>query len=115
MEDKASNFKKIVPFVNAMKAKVDIVFINTPANFKDTLSMEKAMNRFASTYPQFNFKKHIFNAMNIEEGILQFSSVVKAQLVAKITKNRLGKAGYDIGITEALLFNSRLPVLSTTE
>ncbi len=114
IEDKVSGFNTIVPFIKATKAQIDMVFINTPANFRDTLIMEKAMDRFVAAYPGFKFKKHIFNAMNIEDGILQFSSVCQAQLIAKITKNRQGKAGYDIGITEVLLYNAKLPVLSTT-
>lgn len=114
IDDKTSGFSTIVPLVEVLKANVDLVFINTPAHFHDTLTVEKAMDRFVATYPRIKFKKHIFNAMNIEEGILQFSSVGKTQLIAKVTKNRQGKAGYDIGITEALLFNSKLPVLSTT-
>lgn len=114
IEDKASGFGSLVPFAKATKAQIDIVFINTPANFRDTMTMEKAMDRFVSAYPQLKFKKHIFNALNVEEGILQFATLCQAQVIAKITKNRQGKAGYDIGITESLLFNARLPVLSAT-
>ncbi len=105
-------FGKITDFIKATGAVVELVFINTPVNFKESLSMEKAMNKLIHAYPELKMKGFIHNAREVEQGIMEFAESRHAQVIAKITHDRKRKAGYHFGVTEALLYRSKMPVLS---
>ncbi|MEQ9591803.1 MAG: universal stress protein [Cyclobacteriaceae bacterium] len=105
-------FSKIKSFVKVTGASVDLLFVNTPQNFTESLPMEKAMKKFIEAFPDVKMKAHIFNAKEVEKGIIQFAESRKAHLIAKVTHDRTKKAGYHFGITETLLYNSDIPVLS---
>ncbi len=105
-------FGKIVSFLKATGASLTLLYINTPSNFKDTPSVDKAMKKLMEAYPGVKMKGVIYNAHEVEKGMLEYIEANKVQLIAKVTHNRAKRAGYDFGITEALLYRSKAPVLS---
>jgi nucleotide-binding universal stress UspA family protein len=113
-EDLRKPIAQLVPFITAMGAKLELLFVNTPGGFRDSLTVEKAMRRWVDAFPELNLKIHTFNDFEIEKGILRFSEVNDVSAIAKVTHNRNGKAGYMLGITEALLYQSKIPVVSIT-
>lgn len=105
-------FNKIVSFLKATGSSLTLLYINTPANFKDTPTVNRAMSKLVATYPDVKMKCVVYNALDIEKGLLAFAEQNKVQVLAKVTHNRARRAGYDFGITETLLYKSKVPVLS---
>jgi len=72
----------------------------------------KAMKKIIESYPEVKMKGEVYNAFDVGNGILAFAEAHKADVIIKVTRNRSKRAGYDFGITEALLYKSTVPVLS---
>ncbi|HRK54751.1 MAG TPA: universal stress protein [Cyclobacteriaceae bacterium] len=105
-------FNKILQFLKATGASLTLLYINTPSNFKDTPTVTKAMTKMMEAYPDMKMKGEVYNALDIEKGLLDYAEQNKIQVIAKVTQNRSRRAGYDFGITETLLFKSNVPLLS---
>ncbi|MFZ1806141.1 MAG: universal stress protein [Cyclobacteriaceae bacterium] len=105
-------FSKIVSFLKATGSSLTLLYINTPSNFKDTPTVTKAMSKLIEAFPDVKMKGEVYNAMDIEKGLLAFAEQNKVQVLAKVTHKRARRAGYDFGITETLLYKSNVPVLS---
>lgn len=105
-------FGTIVSFLKATGASMTLLYVNTPSNFKGTLEVENAMKKLVDAYPNLKMKGEIYNSLSVEKGMLEFADKHKAQVISKVTHNRAKRAGYDFGITESLLYKSKIPVLS---
>ena len=83
---------KVKVLQNFFKAQLNIVWINTPENFtSDTTTLDR-LKAFAKQYKLANYTTHVFNYMNEEEGILQFSRLVDADMIAMATHGYRGLA-----------------------
>jgi len=89
VESLASQVKALQDF---FKAKLHIVYINTPANFMRDLDTRQMLNRFAERYMFKDFDIHIYNDMDHESGLINFTSEMKADMVAMGTHGRKGLA-----------------------
>lgn len=105
-------FSKVISFLRVTGAKLTLLYINTPSNFKDTPSVAKAMEKLMNAYPDVKMKAEVYNAFDVEKGMMAYAEEHNVQIIAKVTHNRARRAGYDFGITEGLLYKSKLPVLS---
>lgn len=105
-------FGTIISFLKATGASMTLLYVNTPSNFKGTATVEKEMKKLMDAYPAVKMKGEIYNAVDAEKGMLEFAEKHKIQVIAKVTHNRSRRAGYDFGITESLLYKSKLPILS---
>lgn len=107
-------FEKIKNLAISLRATVYLMVVNSPADFKDTRTLHKLMNNFVARYPELKFHKIIYDHEEVEEGILHFIEDYPMDWVAVLTKNRKHKPRYVIGTTEALAFQSTIPVLSVS-
>jgi len=105
-------FEKIKKLAIDLKSVVYLMFVNHPASFLDTRTINSLMDSFIVRYPELKFHKVIYNHEDIAEGILQFMEDNPMDWLALITRNRKWKPRYLIGHTETLAFQSHLPVLS---
>ncbi len=81
---------KVKVLQNFFKAHLHIVYINTPVNFSsDTLTLER-LNVFAKKYSFKDFTINIFNHWYEEEGIIQFTNSIGADLIVMGTHGRKG-------------------------
>jgi len=88
-EDLLMAVKGLQEFFNA---KLHLLWINTPLNFtSDTVTLER-LEAFAKRFLLKNYSIHVFNHLNEEEGILQFSKLIKADMIAMATHGRKGLA-----------------------
>jgi nucleotide-binding universal stress UspA family protein len=103
-------FQKIQDFAEAMGSEIHLLFVNTPGKFKDTLQINSLMAAFASAQKIESAKLHIFNALNIEKGIQDFSQSLDVDLVSVITRrsNKL----FGSYFSESLANHLSIPVLS---
>ena len=106
-------FKKVLEFATAFKSHLHLVMINTPNSFKSTIVAEKMMSDFMKNfkYPDYSF--HIYNDVNVEKGISNFSKTVDADLVGMCTHGRTGLAHFFNGsISEDIVNHTVKPIIT---
>jgi nucleotide-binding universal stress UspA family protein len=83
---------KVKALQNFFKAKLHIVWINSPTNFtRDTIT-RKRLNDFAKRFMIKDFTIHIYNDPFEETGIINFTHEMKGDLIAMGTRGRKGLA-----------------------
>jgi nucleotide-binding universal stress UspA family protein len=89
----ASN-KDIVNSIKALqkflKARLHILYVNVPSNFVSDHSTEKRLIEFARQNEFRNCSIHIYNDIDEESGIINFSSKFKNKMIAMATHGRRG-------------------------
>jgi nucleotide-binding universal stress UspA family protein len=106
-------FEKMLKFAKAYNSHLHLVMINTPNSFKPTKTADRIMKEFISEFDYPNHSLHIYNDMNVEKGILNFSSSKKADLIGMCTHGRTGFAHFFNGsISEDLVNHAVKPVIT---
>lgn len=83
---------KVKALQNFFKAHLHLVWINTPLNFtSDSLTNER-LEGFAKRFMLKDYTISVFNHTDEESGILEFSELVKGDLIAMGTRGRKGLA-----------------------
>jgi nucleotide-binding universal stress UspA family protein len=83
---------KVKELQNFFKAKVHIVYVNTPAVFRSDVTSKAALTDFVNRFMLKNVTLNIWNDTSEEAGIINFSKEAKADLVAMRTHGRRGVA-----------------------
>lgn len=106
-------FNKVVDFANKFGAELELVMINTPSSFKPTRLAQEIMDKFTSNFTINKFTTNIYNDVNIESGILNFSNHINADLIGVCTHGRKGIAHFFNGsISEDLVNHALRPVVT---
>ena len=106
-------FKKMIEFAEIFNANLFLVMICTPNSFKTTLTGEKLMHEFIADFDIQNYSLHIFNDANVENGILNFSNSINADLIGLCTHGRTGLSHFFNGsISEDLVNHTVKPVIT---
>ena len=106
-------FRKMLEFAKLFNSKLSLVTICTPSSFKTTFATEKNMDNFISNFDIDNYSTHIYNDTNIENGIINFSNSVDADLIGICTHGRTGLAHfYNGSISEDLVNHAIKPVIT---
>lgn len=106
-------FNKVVDFANKFGAELELVMINTPSSFKPTRVAQEIMDNFVSNFTINKFTTNIYNDVNIETGILNFSNHIDADLIGVCTHGRKGIAHFFNGsISEDLVNHALRPVVT---
>jgi len=121
----ASDFSEeaIKPYLNASRmfevldAKMHLVYVNLPDNrFKSSVEIEKRVAGFLKAAEgNIDRMKEVayVNDYSIEKGVLNYSNVIGADLVAVATHGRKGLAHFFEGsISEDIANHSTLPVMT---
>jgi nucleotide-binding universal stress UspA family protein len=83
---------KVKALQNFFKAKLHIVWINTPTNFtRDTITI-KRLNEFAKRFLFNDYTINVFNDPYEEAGVINFAHERKADMIAMGTHGRKGLA-----------------------
>ncbi len=72
------------------RAKLHILYVNTPANFTRDVAMEKKLGEFVHMNQFKNCTVNIYNDIDVESGIINFSSKFKNKMIAISTHGRKG-------------------------
>lgn len=87
--------------------------ICTPNSFKTTKMSEEIMKKFIASFEIENYSTHIYNDVNIENGIVNFTNSIDADLIGLCTHGRTGFAHFFNGsISENLVNNTVKPVIT---
>jgi nucleotide-binding universal stress UspA family protein len=81
---------KIKTLQNFFKATLHVLYVNTPSTFKRDIEVKKQMKAFAKRFMLKDYTLTIFNDYSEEEGLRNFVSEVKADMVAMSTHGRRG-------------------------
>ena len=93
------------------KAKLHILFVNTPGNFRRDLFVERRLQEFAKEFSLRNFTLNIFNDIDEEEGIVNFSLRYKNGMIAMSTHGRKGLSHIFMGsVAEDVVNHIKCPV-----
>lgn len=72
------------------KAKLHILYVNNPANFQRDIFVEKRLAEFAKQYKFKNYSVHIYNDIDVENGVINFSARFKNKMIVMSTHGRKG-------------------------
>jgi nucleotide-binding universal stress UspA family protein len=114
-EDKPHSFKHIKDFTEAVSAKVNLLYINTPVNFETSVKSKEKLEKYQEAYPELIEDYEIFNHYTEDEGIVEYMKDEKADMLAIATHGRSGWTRLFTGsITESIVANGDFPVLSVS-
>lgn len=105
-------FSKLIPFVKLFSASLHLVYVNTPEHFLNSSEADRAMKAFSKGNEELTLHLHVVNDKNTVEGIHSFCTAKGIVLVALASHDKKGKASYQVGTTETLIFTSDRAVLS---
>jgi nucleotide-binding universal stress UspA family protein len=109
--DQEDLINKIKEVQQIFKAKLHILFINTPNNFRRDKEITKDLEQFSQ---HFNFNDYTINIRNDiyeEYGIINFAQEINSDLIVMSTHGRRGIAHLVIGsIAEEVMSNVNCPV-----
>ncbi len=92
--DLAGDHRKLADAIKSLqsffKAKLHILYVNSPANFERDVFVEKRLAEFVRQYKFKNCVAHIYNDIDVENGVINFSSRFKNKLVVMSTHGRKG-------------------------
>lgn len=93
------------------KARLHVVFVNTPLNFTSDEVTYAKLTGFAKRFMLKNYTLNIYNHINGEEGISQFADKMKGDMIAMGTHGRKGLAHLINGsLTENVANHSSRPI-----
>ena len=106
-------FSALLPLIELYDPKVHLLKVNTPKSFERSDETNKAIDAFLQRHDLRKYSASIYNDLSIEEGILNFSRSIDADLVAMATHGRKGFFHVVNGsLTEDIVNHTTFPVLS---
>lgn len=91
-ENQEDLVRKVKALQAFFKANLHLVWINTPINFTADHITRRRLVEFAKAYNLKDFSINVFNHPDEETGILQFTKLIKGDLIALGTHGRKGIA-----------------------
>ena len=82
------SFQKILSFASLFNARLHLLKINTINNFETTKNSSDAIRNFINNFDLGDYTLNIYNDISIEAGIINFSSIIDADVIAINTSGR---------------------------
>ncbi len=106
-------FGRFLEFASLFGANVHLLFVNTIHNFESTKKTSKRLREFVKEFDMPEYTLNIFNDTTIEQGILNFSKDLDADLIALNTHQRSGLSSmFNESISEDLVNHALKPVIT---
>jgi nucleotide-binding universal stress UspA family protein len=113
--DQTEFISKVKSLQNFCKARLHILLINTPFNFRDDKIATEALDEFVKHYKLKDFVLKIRNEMFEHEGIVSYATEVKADMIAMGTHGRKNISHVLYGsIAEDVVNSALCPVWTST-
>ncbi|WP_296315810.1 universal stress protein [Winogradskyella sp. UBA3174] len=111
--DNKKTYEQAVAFAEAFDAKIYLLMVNTANNFMTTYEANSRITDFISNQTFKNYSIHIHNDTSVENGVLNFSKDIDADLIGISTHGRQGIAHFFNGsLSEDLVNHSKRPVIT---
>ena len=107
------SFEEAQKFAKTVGAKINLLYVNTPAGFKTSSEAQKMMQDFVKGSTVENYSLNVYNDNSVEKGILNFAKETNAQLVGMSTHGRKGLSHFFNGsISEDMVNHANMPVIT---
>jgi nucleotide-binding universal stress UspA family protein len=104
---------RVKKFADMFNAKLQLVYVNTPTYFEETIVVEERMDTICKEQGLTGITHHIYNAFDIDEGVIAFAKKQKADVICMITHGYRGvKKLFSDNVTESVVNHSQIPVLT---
>ncbi|MEN8886671.1 MAG: universal stress protein [Winogradskyella sp.] len=111
--DNKKTYEQAVAFAEAFDAEIYLLMVNTANNFLTTYEAKSRITDFISSQSFKNYSIHIHNDTSVENGILNFSKDLDADLIGISTHGRQGIAHFFNGsLSEDLVNHAKRPVIT---
>lgn len=111
--DNKETYKQAVKFAEAFGAKIHLLLVITASNFMTSYEAKTRINDFISGQAFDNYTITVHNDSTVEQGILNFSKDINADLIGISTHGRQGIAHFFNGsISEDLVNHAKRPVIT---
>ncbi len=111
--DNKETYKQAVKFAESINAKIHLLLVNTASNFLTTSEANNRIHDFISGQTFDNYTTNVYNDISVEQGILNFSKEINADLIGISTHGRQGIAHFFNGsISEDLVNHAKRPVIT---
>ena len=108
-----TSYIKAIDFAKLLGAKIHLLMVNTPNKFITSDVANKRMKDFTNDFDYSNFTLNVYNDLNIEKGIMNFSQSINADLIGMSTHGRQGISHFFNGsISEDLVNHAKRPVIT---
>ncbi|UJP64368.1 universal stress protein [Mongoliitalea daihaiensis] len=112
-EETGKSFQATERLAEALKAKLKILFVNTPTYFLETDDIYNIGKSYLEEFGTYNHEIEIYDAFKEERGIIQYATKIKGDGIAAITYGKSDLMQYfSPSITENLIAMTELPVIS---
>ncbi len=114
--DAMDDLKDAISFAKIFGATLNLLYVNTPRKFEDSVHSYHKMERFLSELEvDIPYEKHVFNEYTIEDGIRAFAEREGMDLISITTHGYHGiRRLFDPNVSEHLINHSDRPVLCLT-
>ena len=111
--DSKETYKQAVKFAESFGSKIHLLLVITSGNFMTSYEAESRVKDFISGQTFDNYTITIHNDVSVEQGILNVSKDVNADLIGISTHGRQGIAHFFNGsISEDLVNHAKRPVIT---
>lgn len=112
-EETGKSFQQVERLAESLKAKLKVLFINTPTYFLETDDIYHVGKEYLKTYASYNHDIEIYDAFKEERGIIQYTAKAQGDGIAAITYGKSDLVQYfSPSITENLIAMTEVPVIS---
>ncbi|QED37214.1 hypothetical protein FK178_05590 [Antarcticibacterium arcticum] len=112
-EKQKNAFKKVLGLSALLSAPLDLLYVNTPYNFKETQETDMLFSQFCEGEQKDLCRTNIINANNEIRGIKYFMEKEEIDIFSIATGSKSGLAQFFIpSLTETLINHMEVPVLS---
>jgi len=113
LNDSKETYKQAIQFAEAFDSKIHLLMVNTANNFLTTYEAKTRINDFIAGQSFSNYTITVHNDVSVEQGILNFSKDINADLIGISTHGRQGIAHFLNGsISEDLVNHAKRPVIT---
>jgi len=106
-------FEKIASISAELGSVVQLLYVNTYS--ENTSLVIKQMNAFKEKFPGLQIETAVYDCEDVEEGILEFAESAKVDCIAMITFEHKHAPGYQLSVTDHILYHATVPVLAIYE
>ncbi|MCL5126794.1 MULTISPECIES: universal stress protein [unclassified Algibacter] len=112
-EESKPSYEQSLRFAKIFNANMHLLMVNTPNKFRTTGEAKACMHAFASNFEFPKQSINIYNDISIENGIMNFSQSISADLIGMSTHGRQGISHFFNGsISEDLVNHAKRPVIT---
>jgi len=111
--DNRETYKQAIKFAVLFNAKIHLLLVNTANNFITTYDARRRISDFISGQSFEKYTINVHNDTSVEQGILNFSKEIDADLIGISTHGRQGIAHFfNSSISEDLVNHANRPVIT---